>query len=90
MHDILLVTETSGGGTGRHILDLARQIVRRNHRVHIIYAPNRAEASFEQEIADLQGIKGLTTSSCEMMRQPGFSDLGALRRLKAEIRAHGR
>lgn len=89
MLNILMVTETSGGGTGRHMIDLTRQFLIRGHRVHLVYAPNRAEARFLQDVSELQRLDRLTTSSFEMKRRPGLSDFVALRRLKADIQAHG-
>ncbi|WP_271164083.1 glycosyltransferase family 4 protein [Brevundimonas intermedia] len=50
---ILLVIEPSGGGSGRHVIDLAQGLIDGGHRVSLIYSPTRAEPRFEAEAAAL-------------------------------------
>lgn len=81
---ILLVTEPSGGGSGRHVVDLARELSHRGLRVHVAYSPTRAEKRFEEELrsSDLAKVFALP-----MQRQVGpwdFADALRLRRLIAE------
>ena len=50
---ILLVIEPSGGGSGRHVVDLARALIQSGHQVCLIYSPQRADAWFQTEVAAL-------------------------------------
>ena len=43
---ILLVLEACGGGTGRHVVDLARGLLARGHEVSLRYSPRRADDRF--------------------------------------------
>jgi hypothetical protein len=43
---ILQVLEPSGGGSGRHFLDLCRGLHERGHHVEAVYSPLRAEDAF--------------------------------------------
>lgn len=83
---ILQVLEPSGGGSGRHFIDLCRGLAARGHRVHAVYSPVRAEARFVEELRAL-GLAGV--HAVAMARAPGPSDLSAWRELRAVIRAHG-
>ncbi len=53
---ILQVLEPSGGGSGRHFLDLCRGLKERGHRVVAVYSPLRAEERFVRELSAL-GIR---------------------------------
>jgi len=79
---IALILETSGGGSGRHVLDLARGLVDRGHDVTVIWAPDRAQEDF---IASLQAIAGIKTLRVSMRRAVGPKDLRDLRALQACI-----
>lgn len=50
---ILLVIEPSGGGSGRHVVDLARALIGSGHQVSLIWSPRRAEPWFEAAVAAL-------------------------------------
>ena len=41
---LMQVLEPSGGGSGRHFIDLCRGMQARGHVVHAVYSPLRAEA----------------------------------------------
>jgi glycosyltransferase involved in cell wall biosynthesis len=49
---VLLVTQASGGGAGRHFLDLAAGLVAKGVRVAGIYAPRKLDALFRQRLAE--------------------------------------
>ena len=83
---ILLVLETSGGGSGRHVLDLAGALTARGHRVHVAWSPRRAERAFVQRLADLPAV---TAHALPMTRQPGPADGPALWRLRRLLRRAG-
>jgi glycosyltransferase involved in cell wall biosynthesis len=83
---LLQVLEPSGGGSGRHFLDLCRGLAARGHVVHAVYSPVRAEKRFVQELQaiGLHGIHDVT-----MARAPSPSDLLALVALRSAIHKHG-
>lgn len=83
---ILLVIEPSGGGSGRHVIDLAGALIRQGFAVTLIYSPLRAEPGFEAEAAALpfEALERLP-----MRRGVGPWDLGALCALVRLIRRLG-
>lgn len=83
---LLEVLEPSGGGSGRHFLDLCRGMQMRGHVVHAVYSPVRAEARFVEELRSL-GLAGM--HAVEMARAPGPSDLASWWSLVSVIRRAG-
>ena len=83
---LLQVLEPSGGGSGRHFVDLCRGMKARGHDVHAVYSPVRAESRFVEELSSLD-LKGVHVVA--MARSPGPSDLPAWRALRAVIRKEG-
>ncbi|MFN3836439.1 MAG: glycosyltransferase family 4 protein [Brevundimonas sp.] len=79
---ILFVIEPSGGGSGRHVVDLARALIDGGHAVSVIYSPLRAEPRFEAEISAL----ALTTlERLPLRRAVGPWDINARRALNRLI-----
>lgn len=83
---VLQVLEPSGGGSGRHFLDLCKGLTRRGHHVHAIYSPVRAEEGF---VAELRSLGLAAISSVSMARAPGPSDLQAFLAIKRIIASAG-
>lgn len=83
---LMQVLEPSGGGSGRHFLDLCRGLKQRGHIVHAAFSPRRAEERFVSELFSI-GLDGV--HSVDMARAPGPSDFGAWRRLRGLMREHG-
>lgn len=83
---LLQILEPSGGGSGRHFIDLCRGMQARGHSVHAIYSPVRAEERFVAELTalDLAGIHVVP-----MKRSPGPADFGAWRQLTGVMRQAG-
>lgn len=83
---LMQVLEPSGGGSGRHFIDLCRGLQARGHVVHAVYSPVRAEDRFVAELRslDLAGIHVVA-----MARSPGPSDFGAWRALRGLMRQAG-
>ncbi|NTF61125.1 glycosyltransferase family 4 protein [Rhizobium rhizogenes] len=80
---LLQVLEPSGGGSGRHFLDLCRAMQHRGHSVTAVYSPLRAEAAF---VAELEGMGLDSVIPLAMRRAPGPWDLTAwwnIRRIAA-------
>lgn len=81
---LLQVLEPSGGGSGRHFLDLCRAMQHRGHSVTAVYSPLRAEAAF---VAELEGMGLDSVIPLAMRRAPGPWDLTAwwgIRRIAAQ------
>ena len=83
---LMEVLEPSGGGSGRHFIDLCRGMQARGHIVHAVYSPVRAEARFVDELASL-GLAGM--HAVAMARRPGFSDFGTWWALRTVMRHTG-
>lgn len=83
---VLLVTEPSGGGSGRHVIDLARELTALGHRVAVAYSPTRAELMFVRELEhlSLSAIEALP-----MRRAVGPWDVRAARDLRRIIERLG-
>lgn len=84
--NVLLVLETGGGGSGRHVVDLARGLIQRGYGVTLAYSGLRAEASFLDEIhstADLHCIR------IDMKRAVSAMDLKAARAIRGYLRQFG-
>lgn len=79
---ILLVIETSGGGSGRHVLDLAKTYVHRGHDVHIAYSGRRMEPWFARALHTLEGIHSVRI---DMRRAPHPHDFVAFRQLRSYL-----
>lgn len=71
---LLQVLEPSGGGSGRHFLDLCRAMQHRGHSVTAVYSPVRAEAAF---VSELESIGLDSVVPLAMRRAPGPWDVTA-------------
>ncbi len=83
---ILQVLEPSGGGSGRHFLDLCRSLAERGHSVTAIYSPLRAEERF---VAELEALPLQAVHAVAMTRSPSPSDIGAWSAIHRIVRTGG-
>ncbi|MGH8655644.1 MAG: glycosyltransferase family 4 protein [Gammaproteobacteria bacterium] len=84
---ILLVLETSGGGSGRHVVDLARGLSDMGHEVHLVYSENRIEQRFAH---DIKGIVGVQQARVDMNRaSPHPCDFLAIKEIRAYLARFG-
>lgn len=83
---ILEVLEPSGGGSGRHFVDLCAGLKARGHRVTAVYSPVRAEDRFVRELLALDLAKVI---ALPMLRAVGPQDLTSWRALARVIREEG-
>ncbi|MEK1947362.1 MAG: glycosyltransferase [Ensifer adhaerens] len=83
---LLEVLEPSGGGSGRHFIDLCRGMHLRGHHVEAVYSPVRAEESFVRE---LKAIGLPAVHAVDMKRAPGPTDIPAFLTLRRIMRDHG-
>jgi glycosyltransferase involved in cell wall biosynthesis len=54
---VCLVTEASGGGVGRHFLDLAQGLVGRGLEVVAVYSPGRCDEAFARRMPQLRQVR---------------------------------
>lgn len=82
---IAQVVEASGGGTGRHVIDLTSGLARTGHDVTLIYSPLRIEPQFAE------GLKGLDVDlhTAPFRRELGSHDLAHVRLLARILRDAG-
>ncbi len=83
---LLEVLEPSGGGSGRHFIDLCRGMHLRGHHVEAVYSPVRAEEGF---IRELRAVGLPAVHAVNMKRAPGPSDIPAFLALRRIMRHHG-
>ena len=83
---VLLAMEAAGGGVGRHVLDLAEGLLRRDHDVCLIYSTDRAEEWCSKAI---QAMPALVTRRLPMRRAVGADDLRLTLQLRRLIDAMG-
>ncbi|MGV8939219.1 MAG: glycosyltransferase family 4 protein [Allorhizobium sp.] len=83
---LLQVLEPSGGGSGRHFVDLCQGLQARGHAVTAVYSPVRAEARF---VAELDGSALAATIAVPMRRAVGPWDATALAAVHRIIRDNG-
>ncbi|MEL7166218.1 MAG: glycosyltransferase family 4 protein [Pseudomonadota bacterium] len=84
--DIALVLETSGGGSGRHVLDIAEAFVEMGHRVTVFWSAVRAEPGFVARLTALEEVKQVEVA---MQRAVGLADIGQYLALRKALKAHG-
>lgn len=87
---ILLVLEASLGGTGRHILDLARGLAERDSEVHLVYSNLRADNQFNLGLARLRSERPeIRVREIHIRRAVTLSDSVAFWRLFRYVRRQG-
>ena len=83
---VCLIVESAGGGTGRHVLDLAAGLLAAGDRVTLIYCPLRAEPGFTGRLATMSALNAYPL---QMGRAPGLRDLPRLARLAGLVKRLG-
>lgn len=78
--------ESTGGGVGRHVIDLANGLDHTGREVHLIYSARRMEEGFRRELEKLDRI---STRKIDMQRAPHLSDIAAVFRIRSYIAKHG-
>lgn len=74
---VLILLEASGGGAGRHVLDLSLGLAERGLEVHLAYSPLRLAEPFRSGLPRLREA-GVRLLEVPMRRAPHPSDLKAL------------
>jgi RraA family protein len=86
---VLLINEAAGGGSGRHVLDLAEGLLERGHDVHLIYAPGRLDRFFRERL-ERDRARNLHCRCLAIRRGLHPADLAAIGSIRRYIRNHGR
>lgn len=88
---VLLVTEASSAGVGRHVIDLSSALVDDGHDVHLVYATGRQDEAFREGCAALaaRATARFQSDIVEMRRGPHPSDAKALKALRRIVLEHG-
>lgn len=81
-----MIVESAGGGTGRHVLDLAEGLIARGCDVHIIYSTGRADAMFLDRLAR---VSKLTSMAIQARTTIHPSDWRIVKQIRAYAREHG-
>lgn len=83
---VLLIVESSAGGTGRHVLDLAEGLAARGFDIHLLYSTLRADPKFLERI---RRLKGITHSKVDMKTGIHSSDIAAVMTVRRYLKDHG-
>jgi glycosyltransferase involved in cell wall biosynthesis len=83
---VLMVVESAGGGTGRHVLDLSEGLADRGCDVHVIYSTDRTDKMFTDRLAALSGVRH---TAVLMRTSPHPSDLAVVRKVRRYMKANG-
>lgn len=85
---VVLVCEASGGGVGKHVLDLAEHLPRHGFEVLVVHAASRAEADFVARLAR-SSEHGYRVARVDVERAPGPRDALGAWQLHRAVRAFG-
>ena len=85
---VVLAAEATGGGVGRHVLDLAEGLPARGFDVLLVHARRRTGEGFGERIARHAHF-GYRVATFDVDRAPGARDLPATVELRRAIRAFG-
>jgi glycosyltransferase involved in cell wall biosynthesis len=85
---VMLLTEASNAGVGRHVIDLAMGLSARGIAVHVAYSPVRADAAFRKFVAGAPGA-GIGLSAIPMRRSPHPSDVRSVLVVDRELSRYG-
>lgn len=83
---VLMVVESSAGGTGRHVLDLSEGLAARGCEVHLLYSAGRADRFFLDRLSSLSSVRHAALS---MRTSIHPSDLSAVRAIRRHLLRHG-
>jgi glycosyltransferase involved in cell wall biosynthesis len=83
---VLMIVESSAGGTGRHVLDLADGLTARGCEVHVIYSTRRLDKLFTERLAELKGVRHV---ALPIRTSPHPADWSIVRAVRRHIRQFG-
>ena len=81
---ILLLTEASAAGVGRHVMDLGEALTAAGHQCCILYGSKRMDQRFATRVSQFQNSRAMAIS-----KNPNLSDFRVARQIRGYIRKHG-
>ena len=85
---ILLVTESSGVGVGRHLDELAHALLNRGHAVDLWYGTPRLMPLFAKQLKGL-AARGVRTWGFDTPTRPSLGDVGTVMAFRRQLRRKG-
>lgn len=82
---ILMVIESSGGGTGRHVLDLSEGLIQRGCEVHLIYSTGRIDKIFRDRLHEIEALHQTAIPMHTSIHPKDFAVVKAVRRYLREF-----
>ena len=82
---VLMVVESSSGGTGRHVLDLSEGLTQRGCDVHVLYSTGRADRFFLDRAKSLPGVRCVPLPMRTSIHPGDFAAVLAARRYVKEF-----
>jgi glycosyltransferase involved in cell wall biosynthesis len=83
---ICFISETVHAGVGRHVVDVALELSRRGHQIHLLYSPIRCDPQF---LADLESEPNVHCKPVPMPRPIGMRDVHAFAAIRNHVRQEG-
>lgn len=83
---VLMVVESSSGGTGRHVLDLCEGLLARGSEVHLVYSTGRIDRFFRDRLAALPALRH---AGLPMRREIHPADTSLVKAVRRYLRENG-
>jgi len=87
-HRIVLVCEATGGGVGKHVLDVAEHLPERGLDVLLVHGTRRTEPDFADRLSR-HAAHGYRVAHVDVDRAPGPRDIVGVAQLRRAVRAFG-
>jgi glycosyltransferase involved in cell wall biosynthesis len=85
---IALLVESSSGGVGRHVVDLANALLELGHSVDLLYSARRIDERFARGLSELSA-RGIRTCEVDMRHGLHITDMAAVYLVRRFLRANG-
>jgi glycosyltransferase involved in cell wall biosynthesis len=85
---IALLVESSSGGVGRHVIDLANAFLNLGHSVDLLYSARRIDARFARGLSELSA-RGIRTCEVDMRHGLHITDMAAVYLVRRFLRSNG-
>ncbi len=83
---VLMVVESSAGGTGRHVMDLTQGLLDRGCDVHLVHSTRRIDGTFLYRLDQFKSLPGM---SFPIHTGPHPRDWSIVRAIRRYMRDHG-
>jgi len=86
---LLELVESAATGVGRHVIDLTEGLLGRGDEVHLLYSDLRCDDVFLRNLQRIEDRDKLHVFRLPMRREPAWSDIAAVSKLRGYLRANG-